>query len=129
MATDLRDQEWSADQSLLHRFIVAASHRSKAIRQIWFDDKLAWTVEGGVQAPYVGYLTVTPVLEGSAANAINISERMGSSRRYTGLTYVYLRYKLTGNDKKAESPFASSIPSRVTIVSGSLGSSGCGPVG
>ncbi|WP_191864458.1 phage tail protein [Sphingomonas sp. gentR] len=116
MATDLRDQEWSADQSLLHRFIVAASHRSKAIRQIWFDDKLAWTVEGGVQAPYVGYLTVTPVLEGSAANAINISERMGSSRRYTGLTYVYLRYKLTGNDKKAESPFASSIPSRVTIV-------------
>lgn len=115
-ATDLRDQEWSADQSLLHRFIVCASHRVHAIREIWFDDKLAWTATGGVQGPYVGYLQVVAVLEGSAANAINIGPRMGSSRRYTGLAYVYLRYKLTGNGKKAESPFASSIPTRVTIV-------------
>ncbi|WP_168371535.1 gp53-like domain-containing protein [Sphingomonas sp. Leaf257] len=116
MATDLRDQEWSADQSILHRFIVCASHRCQAIREIWFDDKLAWSATGGVQAPYVGYLDVTPVLEGSAANAINIGARMGNTRRYTGLAYVYLRFKLTGNGKKAESPFASSIPSRVTIV-------------
>jgi hypothetical protein len=116
MATDLRDQEWSADQSILHRFVVCASHRCQAIREIWFDDKLAWTATGGVQGPYIGYLDVTPVLEGSAANAINIGPRMGNTRRYTGLAYVYLRYKLTGNGKKAESPFASSIPSRVTIV-------------
>ncbi len=115
-ATDLRDQEWSADQSILHRFVVCASHRVRAIREIWFDDKLAWTATGGVQAPYVGYLDVTPVLEGSAANAINIGSRMGASRRFTGCAYVYFRYKLTGNGKKAESPFASSIPSRVTIV-------------
>src|SRR5690606_12777298 len=42
--------------------------------------------------------------------------RMGSTRRYTGCAYIHLRYKLTGNDKKAESPFAQAIPSRVTVI-------------
>ncbi|MFS0771030.1 hypothetical protein [Sphingomonas sp. 1P08PE] len=42
---------------------------------------------------------------------------MGSSRRYTGCAYIRLRYKLTGNSKKTESPFAGgSIPTRMTIV-------------
>lgn len=116
MATDLRDQEYTGSQEYLHRFIVTASHKVGGHRQIWFDDKLAWTSTGGVQGEFVGYLTVTGINEGSAANAINISSRMGSSRRFTGCAYVYLRYKLTGNSKKAESPFAQSIPSRVTIV-------------
>lgn len=116
MATDLRDQEYTGSQEYLHRFIVTASHKVGGHRQIWFDDKLAWTSTGGVQGEFVGYLTVTAINEGSAANAINISSRMGSTRRYTGCAYVYLRYKLTGNSKKAESPFAQSIPSRVTIV-------------
>lgn len=116
MATDLRDQELTDAQAYLHRFVVVASHRIAAIREIWFDDKLAWTSAGGAQGDFAGYLSVTPVLEGSAANAINISPRMGSSRRYTGCAYVYFRYKLTGNGKKAESPFAQSVPSRVTII-------------
>ncbi|MEH3098881.1 hypothetical protein [Sphingomonas adhaesiva] len=116
MATDLRDQELTDEQAYLHRFVVVASHRVAAIREIWFDDKLAWTAIGGAQGDFAGYLSVTPVLEGSAANAINISPRMGASRRFTGCAYVYLRYKLTGNGKKAESPFAGSVPSRVTIV-------------
>lgn len=116
MATDIRDQEFTNDQEVYHRFIVVASHAVHAIREIWFDDKLAWTIAGGAQGEFAGYLTVTPILEGSAANAINISPRMGSSRRYTGLAYLHLRYKLTGNSKKAESPFAQSVPSRITIV-------------
>lgn len=116
LATDIRDQEWSSGQDYLHRFVVTASHRIGGYREIWFDDKLAWTSTGGVQGEYAGYLTVTPVTEGSAGNAINIGPRMGSSRRYTGCAYVYFRYKLTGNSKKAESPFASSVPSRVTII-------------
>ncbi|MCP3729247.1 hypothetical protein M9978_02300 [Sphingomonas sp. MG17] len=116
LATDIRDQEFTDDQSYLHRFVVVASHKIHAIREIWFDDKLAWTLAGGAQGEFAGYLTVTPVLEGSAANAINISARMGSARRYTGCAYVHLRYKLTGNTKKAESPFAQSVPSRVTII-------------
>ncbi|MBX4388502.1 hypothetical protein K4H03_20625, partial [Mycobacterium tuberculosis] len=32
-----------------------------------------------------------------------------------GCAYVHLRYKTTGNSKKTESPFASSIPQRMTI--------------
>ncbi len=116
MATDLRDQEWSDDQSLCHRFVVVAAHRVQAIREIWFDGELAWTAAGGVQGKGVGYLTVIPILEGTAGNAINIGPRMGRTRIYAGCAYVYLAYKLTGNGKKGESPYAQSIPSRVTIV-------------
>ena len=117
MATDLRDQEIiGSNQDYVDRFVVVASHAVQSIEEIWFDDKLAWSSSGGVGSDFSGYLTVNTRLEGSAANAINISARMGSTRRYTGLAYVYLRYKLTGNSKKATSPFQQSIPSRVTIV-------------
>ncbi|MGL4640533.1 MAG: hypothetical protein ACRCVX_12495 [Shewanella sp.] len=117
MATDIRDEEYSGSkQEFLHRFIVCASHKVQSIESIYFDDKLAWTSSGGSQGEYAGYLTVTPILEGSAANAINISPRMGASRRYTGLAYLHFRYKLTGNSKKSESPFSQSIPTRITII-------------
>lgn len=116
MATDLRDQEYTGNQDYLHRFIVVASHKVQAIESIYFDDKLAWTVGGGAQGEFVGYLTVTPILEGNAGNAINISARMGSTRRYTGLAYVHIQYELTGNSKKTASPFAQSIASRMTII-------------
>lgn len=114
--TDIRDQEYTESQTYFHRFVVVAAHKVHEISAIWFDDKVAWTLAGGVQGEFVGYLTVTPILEGSAGNAINISARMGTTRRYTGCAYVHLRYKLTGNTKKTESPFAQSIPTRLTIV-------------
>lgn len=114
--TDIRDQEYSDGQEYFHRFIVCAAHKTGGYKEIWFDDKKAWSSVGGVTADYSGYLTVTTITEGSAGNAINISSRMGSTRRFTGCSYVYLRYKLTGNSKKTESPFAQSIPSRLTIV-------------
>lgn len=120
LATDIRDQEFSGtDKEFLHRFVVVAAHRVNAIREIWFDDKIAWTSAGGVQGEFVNFLTVQTILEGSAANAINLGARMGSSRRFTGCAYVYLRYRLsaTGTKKKPiESPFSGSVPSRVTIV-------------
>lgn len=115
LATDIRDEEFTDDQEYFHRFIVCASHKVHAINEVWFDDKVAWTSAGGTQGEFAGYLDVATVLEGSAANAINISGRMGSTRRYTGMAYIHLRYKLTGNDKKAESPFAQSITTRITI--------------
>jgi hypothetical protein len=114
-ANDVRDQEYTDNQSVLHRFIVVASHKVHSIYEIWFDDELAWSSVSGVASKFAGYLNVTPVTEGNAGNAINISPRMGSSRRYTGLAYVYLRFKLTGNSKKTESPFVQSVPTRVTI--------------
>jgi len=113
--TDIRDQEYTDSQTYLHRFIVVAAHKVHEITEIWFDDKKAWTLAGGAQGEYAGYLTVTPILEGTSGNAINISARMGTTRRYTGCAYVYLRYKLTGNSKKTDSPFAQSIPTRFTI--------------
>lgn len=112
MATDIRDQEYTESQKYLHRFIVTASHKVNAIREVWFDDKLAWTLAGGVQGEFIGFLTVTPINEGNAGNAINISSRMGATRRFTGLAYVYFRYLI--NDEK--SPFAQGVPTRITII-------------
>lgn len=114
-ATDIQDQEFTDGQTYLHRFIVLASHKVHAVDEVWFDDKLAWTSGDGAQGEFAGYLTITPILEGSAGNAINISARMGATRRYTGCAYLHVRYKLTGSSKNAESPFAQAIPSRVTV--------------
>lgn len=113
--SDIRDQEYTDSQTYLHRFIVCAAHKTHGYRKIWFDDKVAWTSAGGVQGEYAGYLTVTPITEGTSGNAINISARMGSTRRYTGLSYIYLRYRLTGLTSKTDSPFAQGIPTRITI--------------
>lgn len=115
LATDIRDEEFTDDQTYFHRFIVCASHEVESIDEIWFDDERVWSSSGGVEGEASGYLTVATRTEGSAANAINISSRMGSTRRYTGLAYVHLRYKLTGNSKKAESPYAQGITTRITI--------------
>lgn len=115
MATDIRDEEFTDNQEQFHRFIVCASHKVQSIDEIWFDDELAWSTTGGIQSKFLGYLGVEGYPEGSAANAKNISARMGSTRRFTGMAWVYLRYKLTGNSKKTDSPFAQSIPTRITI--------------
>lgn len=115
LATDIRDEEFTDSQEYFHRFIVVASHKVHAISEVWFDDKLAWSVGGGVTSDFSGYLWVTPILEGSSANAINISARMGTTRRYTGCAYLHLKYKLTGNSKKTDSPFAQSITTRITV--------------
>lgn len=117
MATDLRDQEFSgANKDYLHRFVVVAAHKVHSVQEIWFDDQLAWSSAGGVASTYAGYLTVTAVLEGAPGNAINLGPRMGASRRFTGCAYVYFRFKLTGNSKKVTSPFASQVPTRMTII-------------
>jgi len=115
MATDIRDEEFTGNQEYFHRFMVVASHKVQSIDEIWFDNEMAWSASGGVISKFAGYLSVGIRTEGNAGEAINISSRMGATRRYTGLAYVYLRYKLTGNNKKAESPFAQSITTRITI--------------
>lgn len=111
LATDIRDEEITGNQEFMHRFIVVASHKVAGINEIWFDDKMVWSAAGGIATDYLPWLGVECYTEGSAANAKYISSRMGYSRRYTGLAYVYLRYKI--NDSK--SPFAQSITSRITI--------------
>lgn len=119
MATDIRYTEPSGtDQEYVDYIIAVASHAVDSIDEIWLEDVQAWTSGGGAQGKYVGYLTVDTRLEGTAANAITINggSKWGSSRRLTGCAYVHLRIKRTGNTKKADSPFASGLPSRMTII-------------
>lgn len=119
MPLDLRYHETSGtNQEYVDYIIAVAAHKVASISQIWFEEKQAWSLSGGVTATYSGYLTVQVRTEGTAGNFISINggSKWGSSRRLTGCAYVYLRIKRTGNDKKAESPLVSGLPSRVTII-------------
>lgn len=118
MNTDLRYHEVSGTKQEYVDYIIAcAAHEVASIDEIWFDDKQAWTVGGGVTATYSGYLTVDYRRAGTAGNTIPINGggTWGSSRRLTGCAYVYLRIKRTGNTNTAESPLVNGLPSRVTI--------------
>lgn len=119
MATDVRFHAFTGtDQEYYWQVIAVASHKVEAIEELWLDDKLAWTIGGGVTTDFSGYLTVWPVLEGSASNITSINGAWGpaANTRLTGIAHLDLRFKRTGNSKKAESPFAGAIPSRMTIV-------------
>ena len=119
MALDLRYHESSGtDQEYVDYIIAVAAHKVSSITEIWFEEKQAWTLAGGVTGTYSGYLTVAVRTEGTDANYISINggTKWGSSRRLTGCAYVHLRIKRTGNTKKAESPLVSGLPSRVTII-------------
>jgi hypothetical protein len=119
MATDIRYVEPSGtDQEYIDHIIAVAAHKVTSIQELWIDDLTAWTLAGGVTAKYLGYLTVEPILEGTASNyvAINGGAKWGATRRLTGCAYLHIRIKRTGNSKKAESPFVSGLSSRLTVV-------------
>jgi hypothetical protein len=119
LATDIRYIEWfGKDQERCGWIVAHASHRIQSVDEIWLDDELAWTASGGTQGRFFNYFWVRRVvLEGSAANAFSFgSGKWNGSRRLTGCAYSQLEFKVTGNSKKAESPFASGIPSRVTVI-------------
>lgn len=118
MATDIRYQEWAGnDQEYLHQIVCVASHKVSSIDQVWLDDELAWS-NGAAVGKYAEYLTITRVLEGGPGNTVVIGNgaKWGASRRMTGLAYLHMRFKVTGNSKKKESPFAQKIPSRMTVI-------------
>lgn len=115
---DLRYHEASGtEQEYIDYIIATSAHKVKSIDQIWFDDKLAWTVGGGVTGTYLNYLTVETRTEGTAGNtiAINGGVKWGTTRRLTGCSYVYLRIRRSGIDDKVDSPLVSGLPSRITI--------------
>lgn len=119
MALDVHYQEFTGtDQEYLNNVPVFASHTVQSIDEIWFDQDKAWSASNGVASKFAGYLTVTTRTAGTAANAFTItgsSSWVAASCRLTGCAYGWLRYKLTGNGKKAESPFSSSVTSRITV--------------
>lgn len=115
MATDLRYAAYTGtDQEYYHQILCVASHEAEA-EEIWFDSERVWTLAGGVIAKYAAYLQVTPRNVGTPANGIAIDAIWTASCTLTGCSYLHLRFKRTGATKKAESPFAQSIPTRVTI--------------
>lgn len=119
MATDVRYEEWSGkDQDFCDWIICVASHAIDGVDEIWLDTDLAWTAVGGVQGKFAGYFDVPNiVLEGSPANAFTFaSGQWNAAHRLTGCAYLRLRFKVTGNGKKAESPFSSGPTSRMTII-------------
>lgn len=119
MNLDLRYQEASGSQQEYIDYVIAvAAHKVKSIDQIWFEEKLAWSAGTGVSATYSGYLTVETILEGSASNyfTINGGSKWGADERLTGCAQVHLRIKRLGPDDKTQSPLASGLPSRVTII-------------
>lgn len=115
LATDVRYQTFTSDQTYYHQILCVASHTVEAIDEIWFDSEMAWSAGGGVVSKYTGYLDVTVRNPGTNVNGIAIDSVWTSTATLTGCAYLHLRFKLTGNDKKAESPFGQSIPTRVTV--------------
>jgi hypothetical protein len=120
MPADIRYYEGSGtDDEFVDYILAVAGHRIGSVDEIWFEDELAWTAAGGVQGIYSGYLTAVDIrLEGTAANtiAINGGTRWGADDRLTGCAYLRLRVKRTGKDDKEQSPLASGLPGRVTII-------------
>ena len=116
MATDVRYQAFTGSkQEYLEQIICVASHAVEAIEELWLDNEQAWTVGGGAQGRYAGYLTVTARLEGNSGNGIAIDGNWTTACTLTGCAYIHLKAKLTGNSSTAESPFSGGVTSRMTI--------------
>ncbi|PTQ13723.1 hypothetical protein CLG96_00105 [Sphingomonas oleivorans] len=115
-ATDVRYIEPSGqNQEYIDYIIGCASHEVEDFDEIWFEDVQAWAKTSGAVGKYVGYLSVSTRTAGTAANVVPVNGSTGWGR-LTGCAYIHLRIKRTGNGKKAESPFAGGLPSRITII-------------
>jgi hypothetical protein len=117
--TDLRYQEWwGKDQEYCSQVFALASHHCEAVEEIWLDDKLAWTAASGVTPAFTGYFVVMTQPKAGPASLYRAgwSNRWGANATFNGCATLYLQFKVTGNGKKGQSPFSSSITSRVTVV-------------
>lgn len=119
-AVDIRYEEWSGkDQEICDWIIAFASHAIDGVEEIWFDTQMAWSARTGVVGKYVGYFSIPNlVLEGTPQNAFTFASGKwnANTARMTGCAYARFRFKVTGNSKKAQSPFSSGIPSRITVI-------------
>ncbi len=120
MPVDVRYEEWSGnDQEYCDWIVASASHAIDGFEEIWLNTEMAWSATTGVVGKFASYFSVPNiVLEGTPANAFTFATGKwnAASAHLTGCAYLRLRFKVTGNSKKAESPFSSGIPSRITII-------------
>lgn len=117
---DLRYHEASGtNQEYIDYIIAVAAHRIKSIDEIWFEEKLAWSATGGVTPTYNGYLTIVfTILEGGPSNyfTVNSGSKWGPAQRLSGCAQVQLRIKRSGYNEETQSPLASGLPNRITII-------------
>lgn len=120
LPVDVRYEEWSGkDQEYCDWIVEHASCAIDGVEEIWFDTELAWTASAGAIGKYRGYFSIPNlILEGTTANAFTFGAGKwnAASARLVGCAYARWRFKVTGNSKKAESPFASGLPSRITVI-------------
>jgi hypothetical protein len=116
MATDVRYQFQSSDGEYLTWVVGCACHAVESIGELWLDAKKAWDSSAAVTSAFSGYLTVTAETEGVSGSGHAIDSNWTADASLTGCAYLILKFKLTGNSKKAESPFSQSVPTRLTIV-------------
>jgi hypothetical protein len=117
---DLRYGEPSADskQEYIEYVFALAAHKSDGIESLYIEETLAWTLAGGAQGIYAGYLWIEVILEGGAGSyhTVNAGTKWGSSQRMTGCTTMKVRVKRSANSSSSQSPFASGISGRWTLI-------------
>lgn len=121
LAADVRYHAFTGnDQQEFQQIICLASHEVESIDQIWMDNELAWsagTVQGRYATSPTGpFLWVTTRDVGTNANGIAINGTWTSACTLTGCAYIHLKYRLVdGGGQQNDSPFATGIPTRMTI--------------
>lgn len=103
--------------AFLHLVIALAGHEVEEIGDVYFGDKLASTLSGGIQSPFSGYATITRYLGSTSqtADATLISAfptQWSSDHRLRGIAYVYVRLKYS------QDIFPNGIPTIKAIVKG-----------
>ena len=119
LSTDVLYWEPSGTNQEYADYIIGmAAHEIAGGDTIYSESNVLWTLAGGVQGIYVGYLTVDVRLVGTSSNgiAINSGATWDSTCTLTGCAYLHLRIKRTGASAKADSPFSGGLPSRMTVV-------------
>ncbi|MGX7896899.1 phage tail protein [Tsuneonella sp. HG222] len=119
MATDIRYQAYTgANQNYLNWIVAAASHAADAVEEVWLDDRMAWSASGGINAgaydPW--FLQIYAKEEGVTGNGFAVDGTWTAASSLTGCAHLWLRFLLTEKNKTTPSPFAQSVPTRVTIV-------------
>lgn len=118
MATDIRYQAYTGPkQNYLNWIMAVASHQVEDIEEIWFDDYMAWSRAGGINSAKIDpwFLFIDARNVGVSGNGIAIDAAWSASASLTGCAYIFFRFLLTEKSKSQPSPFAQSVPTRITV--------------
>ncbi|MCA3256073.1 MAG: hypothetical protein INF91_10705 [Alphaproteobacteria bacterium] len=110
-------EPYGTGQDRIDYVFALAAHKSGGPDQIFIENDLAWTAEGGAQGAYAGYLTVEVVTEGGAAAYHTTGGGgWGAAHRMTGCTTMKVSIRRSDISKTNRSPFAGGISGRWSAV-------------